>query len=673
MIMHVGQRQLIEAINQIVREELALGQVPTVQRIMQRVNERFAGKTLGRPLFQVRPATYRGRSRSADWNAMVHEIDADLQTLFRQHVHQADLLVRHFGQLDSRIRRLYTRIAELYDRILDMFLVVESIDGYFAAAGDAFRSLVKVDMNQTTAWIDLETGEVMPPIAQGGNRKVPLLDAQASVELENEKGTYTSFAPPSYALDDDYDTAWLGRVSLPEPDGVRLHYTVHFSPARVSRFRVSPKEANPSLITLSISADGMNFVSLGTRLSETQMIWDIAPQRISAVRVTFERDVYDAVDAGSYRYDFGLRTVSLEDVGWEEQGTLVTLPIPVTDLSGQPAPLNRVSLKVEEEIPPGADIRYYVAIDEPNPVWHPISPQGRTIEDAPAVLPLGQVMPAGPYRNIPATAPTLFQTVDGVDFYVLHTLNTQGQALVPRSVRLIKGVGQWRRESYIHSRHEQYVPSLLDWSEPPVDKSRMEVRYVPAGMSFPLPAASGLNCRFYTTIRSPREASVTWRLTFTHDVGVQVYVNNQPAGSRYLMLPNGQATVSIDIPIGLRPGDNHIQILIYRNGSGESYIQTSANLASYGDVVVDPEPLLEVSPFELFHNVPYRDDTKFAVVGNDIIVNEYTVKQEARYEVSFKRNAHGQANRIRLRADLFSPGPEGPPPKLKGYTIFFGY
>lgn len=190
--MNIGQRQLVEAINQIVREELALGQVPTVRRIMQRVNERFAGKALGRPLFTVRPATYRGRSRSSDWNAMVNELDADLQTLFRQHVHQADLLVRHFGQLDGRIRRLYTRIAELYDRILDMFLVVENIDGYFASFGDAFRTLAHVDMSQTTAWIDLETDTVVPPISQGGNKKVPLLEAEAVVEVGNEDGAYQS-------------------------------------------------------------------------------------------------------------------------------------------------------------------------------------------------------------------------------------------------------------------------------------------------------------------------------------------------------------------------------------------------------------------------------------------------------------------------------------------------
>lgn len=461
-------------------------------------------------------------------------------------------------------------------------------------------------------------------------------------------------------------------MTLPEPGSVEIQFTVRFQAAQVSRIRVFPKEVHPSLITVRISADGINWTALGSRLSETEMIWDIAPAFISGVQIAFQRDVYDAVEPGKYHYDFGLRTVSLEDIGWEEEGTLVTRPIPVTDLSGRPAPLNRISLKVEEEVPPGADIRYYVAVDEPEPVWHPISPQGRIVEDAPAVLALGQITTAGPYRNIPSAAPSHFVTHGGVDFYVLHTLNTQGQLLVPRSVRLVKGVGHWRRESYVHARHDQYVPSLVDWADAPVERSRVDVRYFLSSTSFPLPAAGGLNCRFFTTLRAPREVTFQWRLTFSHDVGVQVYVNNQPAGSRYLSIPSGQATASVEIPIGFRPGDNYIQLLIYKGDSGESYVQTSANLASYGEMVVDPEPLLEVSPFELFHSVPYRDDTKFAVVGNDIIVNEYTVQQEARYEVSFKRNAQSQASHIRLRAELLSPGPEGPPPKLKSYTIFFG-
>lgn len=671
--MNIGQRQLVEAINQIIREELVLGQVPTVRRIMQRVNERFAGKTLGRPLFTVRPATYRGRSRSSDWNAMVNELDADLQTLFRQHIHQADLLVRHFGQLDGRIRRLYSRIAELYDRILDMFLVVENTDGYFASFGDAFRTLTNVDMTQTTAWVDLETGHVVPPISQGGNRKAPVFDAEVSVEVENEDGTYQSITPPHYALDDDYDSAWLGRVTLPEAASVGIRYTVRFQPTRISRIRVYPKEANPSLVTVRISSDGINWTSLESRLSEAEMIWDIAPVEITGAQVAFQRDVYDAVEPGKYHYDFGISTLSFEDIGWEEEGTLISRPIPVTDLSGQPAPLNRISLKVEEEVPPGADIRYYVAVDEPEPVWHPISPQGRAIEDAPAVLALGQITPAGPYKNIPAGSLPLFATHGGVDFYVLHTLNTQGQQLVAKSVQLIKGAGQWRRESYVYSRHDQYVPSLVDWTEPPVERSKVDVRYFLSSTSFPLPAGGGLNCRFFTTVIASREATLQWRLTFTHDVGVQVYVNNQPAGSRYLTLPSGQSAVSIEIPIGLRPGENHIQLMVYKGSSGESYIRASADLSAYGRVIVDPEPLLEVSPFELFHTVPYRDDTKFAVVENNIIINEFTAKQEARYEVSFKRNAQSRVSHIRFRADLISPGPEGPPPKLKSYTIFFGH
>lgn len=683
--MNIGQRQLIQAINDIIRDEFQRGQVPTLRRLMQRINQQFQGKSIGQPLFTIRPAPYRQASSSADWNRMVEELETDLGMLFAQHLHQSDLLMRRYSQLETRLARINERISKANDRLLDLLMLLENTDGYFATYGDHFRSLEGLDMRpgQTTAWVDLSAGEVMPPISRGANRKLYLGDAETTVTVvEPEGAKYQPLSPIELALDDDTDTAWLGQVTTTEAGTVELRVTLRFDAERASRIIIAPKEPQLSSITVRITADGYNWFALSTRISAPHMVFDFAPQPVAGIQVVFRRDVFDSSSEEGYHYSFGLSNISLQTVGWEESGQLITQPIPVRNLAGNPAPLNRVSLRVEDERPPGSSIDYFVAIDEPDLVWHPIAPQGRQIEGVPNVVALGQVTPVGPIGNIPGSAPTLYRTEGGIDFYALHAINLQGQQYVPNSTKLVKGVGQWRRETFFasYSDSPHHIPSLRDWTNAGVLKEDMLVRYQTVRANLSLPAGSHLNARFITHLHAEEETFIQLRLSFTSTDGVsaaRVYVNNRSQASGISQSPGPW---TLQVPIGLDAGWNSIQVLIYREGSQESTISLPHQLLTQRGLraVADPEPMREVSPFDLYNNVPYRDDTCYAVETSEssplIIVNEYTEAQRAQYELSYRRTASQPTGAaIRLKAVLTSPGVEGPPPKLKGYTLFFGH
>src|SRR5690606_14957311 len=130
------------------------------------------------------------------------------------------------------------------------------------------------------------------------------------------------------------------------------------------------------LIDVSITEDGFNWSNLQRKTAEDVTSWSFPEISVKGLRITLIRRESDptTIDDGYY-YTFGLKNISLVKMGYEDSGTLTSKPHHITNRQGKDVNLSRLSLEVEEEVPTGTELRYYLAIDTGgDPDWQPISP-----------------------------------------------------------------------------------------------------------------------------------------------------------------------------------------------------------------------------------------------------------------------------------------------------------
>jgi len=474
--MSIYERRVNEIMEDITKDALVAGRIPTPVEAVRKLKELFRGIDPSLPRMQLRMQPHRSRFDRAGFNSSVEEAVDDLNLLYSEGVDTLTRVINGLNADDINHKALTYQLSIIDDLLESLLLAEPGASGYFFSVYDSFNDLSKTDLQETTADVDLASGLVRLPIA-GGIKKLNLGFLQNRVRANLKYNTTGQIASSNliqgtkfgYLFNDIIGDAW-GVQIVANRDDLEIQFTIPVASATergvpqdpknvatvetisalVSRIEVEPMLPSPCLMDVYFSLDGSNF----TRLPNINQSIELDNQRVSLsfeeTRMKFLRfkmrktpDSSVAIGTGGtqYRYVFGLKNISLYNSGFGSSGIFQSKllePDGPDDLI-----LSRVALDVDERVPAGTNINYFVALGDTGS-WLPITPGSRDQEEN-RVVEFGTSRISSRYDNQlrVTSTPSINSTRNGITFYDLF--NT-GADIIPRTTRLFRGIRSWRRK-----------------------------------------------------------------------------------------------------------------------------------------------------------------------------------------------------------------------------------
>lgn len=474
--MSIRQARTAQMLEDLAKAALLEGRMPTSAELTKRMGDWTAANQPGEPRMQLRLQGYRTKFRRDLFNQTVDEFLEDLDLLFDENVAVATRLLMGINADDVRCKSLRYQLSLLDDKLEDLLLAEPATTGYFFGVYDSFVDFSKVDQADTTAEVDIETGTVRLPQA-GGVDKVNLgfmmNRVLAPMKFYPPEPIINSRAIPGARFgslfDDLIGTAWGAQVVSSQNVPITLEFTfplssadpdtktLNFEPATVasgavsiSRVDVDPLGPTAMGLVILYSMDQQNWLKLPDHPSQLNIDGKKISLRFEAVLAKYLRfQLTKASDETipdpkqpAYNYTYGLRGISVYTMGYASLGELKSKELAP---DGIDAPVvNKVALTVDEKVPDGTDIDYYVSRADGPEDWIKIS-SGRH-DDCPRIVEFGTT-PMSPRLDnkilIKAT-PTLHSTRNGIKFYQLYQSAFDP---VAKTGRLLRGLNAWSRKA----------------------------------------------------------------------------------------------------------------------------------------------------------------------------------------------------------------------------------
>lgn len=280
-----------------------------------------------------------------------------------------------FDRNESRLALLSGQAAELM--LQGCALQVARRQGFSLVAFESMAGLTKMNLTESSAEVDLASNSVKLKKQKTSRRwdLTHLENRDFDVFMTNGSNAGLQAAPGSQfrnAVADD-DGFWLQRVTSEDDRAKTLTFQVDMRQELVvSRITFEPlgQDEEGSYITRVLgSANGVNWRELSGKRRTTTRTEEVAglaaKMRYVRVEMTREKPSYQLTDSrGTFVFEFGLQNFRVFETGYFPTGQFVSKPIRFENTLGVAQQINRVSIEVYEEKPPGTDITYYIARNE---------------------------------------------------------------------------------------------------------------------------------------------------------------------------------------------------------------------------------------------------------------------------------------------------------------------
>jgi hypothetical protein len=476
--MSIEDTRMRQILAEAAREALVAGRIPLQGELKRNLIELTKLTPPSMPRMQMRLQAYRSRFDREAFNKSTNEALADLSLLYGENVDTVVRVLNGINADDVDYKSLRYQLS-LIDDILESLLLAEpGATGYFFSAYDSFNDLSKVDQGQTTADVNLDTGAVYLPVAGGVNR----IDLGF---LQNRVRAGLKFDPPQNVtgvamiggtkfgnmFNDVIGDVWIEEAQATVEGPISAEFifpvatksnkgvvtkqddlsTMETVKAEVSRIEVDPASVSPMSLQILYSIDGANYTQLpnwpnAVELRDKKFSFTFPSIGVKFLKFRLTKSADNVMmvtpQGRTYRFIFGIRSIALYNSGFATSAELLSNVLePDGPEDGQ---LNRLALDVDERVPTGTDIEYYVAANAENPDWKRISPGSRNCPEGPAVVEFGATPLSSRFDNRKKIiiTPAVHSTKNGISFYTLYTL---GNTPVPKTVKLFRGIGSWRR------------------------------------------------------------------------------------------------------------------------------------------------------------------------------------------------------------------------------------
>ena len=357
----------------------ALGEAPSdneISAIYSRYFSRFqAGNTIPVPYNDI---SYNQVIDPEKLNrVMVHTL-FNVDVLYDVYHEQVEELYDIVNAYAVRLEDIRSKRVELEKKVDDQMFSLANTDGFYYSITNAFNNLDMVDLNYSDAHIDTSVRKATIPKLTSGlfdyvgnilntasNTKVSL--TFEGTEVKNEVVDFSNVFNGLNNLEWSYahKSSSLGICTL--------KITVPVSSTSESVSLVEGKISSQKPVDIGIIVvDQVTRSNSASFMKSNSADYDrfsfhLTPQKTNAVELylTKSEPDYTTTENGAvvYNYDFRIDELIISAPYYDASATMISAPMSLPSENNSKLAIDAVSISVDQHVPNGTEIRYYIAPD----------------------------------------------------------------------------------------------------------------------------------------------------------------------------------------------------------------------------------------------------------------------------------------------------------------------
>lgn len=648
MSIDVTYRELL--LEQILSEILHEGESPSISEIEDRLTAFLETHDVTKPLFVASDfkLPYGQISSAKVFNQSNQNILRDFKVLYKHLFKITDQAINNHNRWRSEVRLIEGRLINLQERLSSLLLINNDISGFINFFQDNFTDNNKIDLEESSVFINPDKGFVTIGTNSIGATRIDLsslVDKDVEFNILSRQNLISSVSSTGsktvYAVT-DIENFWqeLVYMNKPGPVSIELKINLHgkFELSRID-IDLHTSNQNSSLqITPFTSLDNYNFQQLPID-TFTRSVLDKTSFRFPATEAKFIKLVivktgFDQIRDNQYLYEFGIDEVSFYRESFESgvESILISKALSLTNPKDNTIEqFSKLVLQVCEDVPENTKIDYSIAVsnEEDFPVssgvFVPIDPIDRKTTTKPTTLDFGDL-------NF-VTVNGMQISYDSSDISVGNTFTNP--ARVFKRIDSVSGTSALtseiqsssQRYSFVHSNERilnysilealEFLPNTLQlWRNTNTKGDTTLVRGIVRGWGFKDPyyntsvyvgSNNGVEIDFGSQTIIIDEVALTGKITIsTGNHLIQVHKNNWKS----IDLSSVTDLISLKSADILYPY-NH-RYLVEGFSYPDSWLLTEEKIYKGFDIVAE-FLMKEVSIFDIINNINIADYSKFSI------------------------------------------------------------
>jgi hypothetical protein len=660
---------------------------------------------------------------------MVHTL-FNIDVLYDVYHEQVEELYDIVNAYAVRLEDIRSKRVELEKKVDDQMFSLANTDGFYYSITNAFNNLDMVDLNYSDAHIDTSVRKATIPKLTSGlfdyvgnilntasNTKVSLIFE--GTEVKNEVVDFSNVFNGLNNLEWSYahKSSSLGICTL--------KITVPVSSTSESVSLVEGKISSQKPVDIGIIVvDQVTRSNSASFMKSNSADYDrfsfhLTPQKTNAVELylTKSEPDYTTTENGAvvYNYDFRIDELIISAPYYDALATMISAPMSLPSENNSKLAIDAVSISVDQHIPNGTEIRYYVAPDNTSATsiydfnWTSISQSA--ISDATSATVV----------NFNGSNFVQSSLVTSINNEIVSSL--ENMVRIPRSETLNNPIPDYFYQNdssvlgfnvYRSAKFPQGVKPYNSYILENVSSNQLKVS-ISGGSNIDKETWQQIltgqkNDIIYTSYNSTIDNTqnfftannipygsihLSTHLYAENDIqindlflkslsaqywDIKIYLNGNDVTSNSTLSPG---VLSANMTWNIKKGQNDLIIIINKSTNDTSGTETTFN----GTVsLLKDRSILSVDGIKAYRNYLYEvriedlrlyysnSDNVFSIINyqnNYEIVYRRTEEIQTGTKVYYYSNIENQTKSIRLRADLFRGQSAFSAPAINSYTVKF--
>lgn len=691
--MNINTIQKRKFLNNIYKLFYSTGKKPSDSEIIQAFNQYFSYNNFDEPVkLDINKLLVTNTVDGNIINELMINTLLNIEVLYDCIMENNEQVFSVVTALNSKIDNLRAKRKELESKIDQLIFANSNSDGFFYSYLENFASTEKIDLTKTTAFVDTINNNVtIPKITSEISNQITVNNVNSSNikssisyngRLVNGNVPVNNF---DLVFDGLNDTYWSYEYQAVAPGIVSMTFDIPINTSfTISKIEGSLISETPCSIFIKANPANANDSEVikekNSKEDFNRFSFILPNTAYSTISITLYKSEPDRViqhPTNPYSYSFGIRELSIGSSYYDDQASLISLPISVPTTDNSLLGISAVSLEARQQVVSGTKLSYYVAQDIENATniydfnWIPIEPSNINNESSPKIVNL--IDSVYKYEYIDQVSENLNYDYEIIPLRSDTTaLNQLNPIVLPYSERTVHRIAYLNEDKkylqpyilsglnnfqsyWISNLANRYslstVSSLQGWADIISVKDNIELRkdiITNYDSSFTTSSPGACAELLETKLLVEDEFSVSHTISKIGSFTLTVYLN----GSVIADLPAGQSSSNIEW--SFVRGINTISIM-YDNQTSTNVtfdLMVGARLSNYGTVFLDYFSYLD--PIEFRRSV--EDNVNVFTIDNvygskQILASKYISKRSilkyysdttqlisaVRYRVDFNR------------------------------------
>jgi len=351
-------------------------------------------------------------SSASGFNNIFNLIKEDLRALYKEMLNLTTVSIEDFERWHLEANVLEKRLGDLEKRVESRLLLAQGTEGYHSYFFENFSDIQNVDMDSTTAAVDLVSQQVSLDKASLERLFLNYLtDNDVSFKVKTSIG-FIGRQDNSDIKDVFHQRSetWSTQIEMKEDKPVVCELLVKLGedPVSISNITIEAHDSSqsaPMVITPLYSTDNYSFSQLPTNAYSQEIrskgAFDFSTVEAKFIKFILTKEGPDPGAMGESKYQFGFKNIAFKNKTYTTIAgqDLISNTLYIADIDGNPVAFNKITLEACERLETNTLIRHFITMSNSTPitvdsntVWYPISPASRVEALYPKVLDLGDLV-----------------------------------------------------------------------------------------------------------------------------------------------------------------------------------------------------------------------------------------------------------------------------------------